>query len=56
MISELNSHELETAAGGFVPLAALGTLVTSKTFTTFATTITLIGFAADIGTELISDE
>lgn len=53
-VQTLTMEECEAAQGGLAPLlAAAYSVVTSKTFLAFATTITLIGTAADIGTEVL---
>ena len=54
--AQLDYQELEQATGGIAPLVFLGSLVTSKGFTAFATAVTLVGLAAEIGTAIISDE
>lgn len=53
-IRTLTAEQCADAGGGLGPvLAAAYALVTSKTFIAFSGAITLVGFAADIGTEII---
>ena len=50
----LTASECANASGGIAPVVVAAVAVlTSDTFIAFATAITLIGFAADLGTELI---
>ncbi len=53
-ITTLDKQHLGLVSGGLAPIVVgVYSIVTSKSFVAFATTITLIGTAADIGTELL---
>ena len=53
-IQTLTANECANASGGVIPVVAAAIAVlTSDSFIAFISAITLIGFAADLGTELI---
>ena len=55
-MKELDEAQLGQINGGLLPLALAASLVTSKSFSTFATAVTLIGVAAEIGTAIIESD